>query len=146
MIGDEQNKTATDKFVACKQTDRDAIEEVRNFLSGYRYCMGLLKLGKHERRRAKAFDEPCDEDVLLAGDEVFWRARMYAVKSLIDSMKNGREKMLLHSRYIRGQSIEHISDMLGFSRRTGYRLHQKGLLIASILYQKIKKETDIGAE
>ena len=117
----------------------ERIEEVRSFLCGYQLCLDMLKLRRYERRRARGFSEICDCEDILAGNEAYWRARMFEVKSLIDSMKNGREKLILYYRYIRGESVEHAADLLDISRRTGYRLHRKGLLIASFLYQKMKK-------
>ena len=117
----------------------DRIEAVRNFLCGYQLCIDMLNLKKYERRRRERFADPCDCDDLLMEDEVFWRARMFEVKALISDMKNGREKLILYYHYIQGESIERAADLLGVSRRTGYRAHQKGLLMASFLYEKMKK-------
>ncbi len=116
------------------------VEEVRNFLCGYQLCLDMLKLRRYERRRSQSFSELCDCEDILAGNEAYWRARMFEVKALIDGMKNGREKLILYYRYIRGESVERAADLLDISRRTGYRLHRKGLLIASFLYQKMKKQ------
>lgn len=111
-------------------------ERTRNFLCGYQLCLDMLNLRKYERRRANVFRDPCDcEDILMQG-EAYWRARMSEVGALISSMKNSREKVILFYHYIRGESIEHAANLLGVSRRTGYRLHQRGLLIASALLEK----------
>ncbi|MBR3893941.1 MAG: sigma-70 family RNA polymerase sigma factor [Clostridia bacterium] len=114
----------------------DRIERTRNFLCGYQLCLDMLNLRKYERRRTKAFSDECDCEDILLGNEAFWRARMYEVSTLISSMKNGREKLILYYHYIRGESIEHAANLLGISRRTGYRLLQKGLLQASFLLKK----------
>lgn len=112
---------------------------MRNYLCGYQFCVDVLNLRRYERRRVRYFDDECDCEDLLAGDEMLWRARMYEIQSLIDGMRNGREKLILYYHYIRGESIEHAANMIGVSRRTGYRLHQRGLLSLSILYEKRKK-------
>ena len=117
----------------------DPVEEVRNFLCGYQLCVDMLNLKKYERKRAAVFRDECDCDDILAGSETYWRARMFEVGSLISSMKNGREKLILYYHYIRGESIERAADLLGVSRRTGYRIHKRALLLASFLYARTKK-------
>ena len=111
-------------------------EAVRNYLCGYQFCVDMLNLRRYERRRVRMFDEKCDCEELMMGDEALWKARMFEIESFLESMKNGREKLLLYYHYIKGESIEFAADILGVSRRTGYRIHQKGLLTASFLYEK----------
>lgn len=120
--------------------EKERIASVRDYLCGYQLCIDMLNLRKYERKRAKKFDEKYECEDLMTGGEALWRMRMYEIQSLLDSMKNCREKVILYYHYIRGESIEHAADMLGVSRRTGYRLHQKGLFMVSFLYQKKKKE------
>ena len=121
------------------QADLEQIEAVRNFLCGYQLCADMLHLRRYERRRARVFCDECDCDDLLRGSEAFWRARMFAVGSLINSMENGRQKLMLYYHYIHGESIEHIADMLGVSRRTGYRIHQRALCSATVLFEQQKE-------
>lgn len=115
------------------------INEVKDFLCGYQLCIDMLNLRQYERKRKPAFDESYDCADVLAGDEAYWRARMYEVESLIGQMRNGREKLILYYHYIKGESIERAADFIGFSRRTGYRAHAKGLLQISFLYERAKK-------
>lgn len=122
-----------------EESEKTRIERVKNFLCGYQLCIDMLNLRKHERKRADRFQEVFDGEELLVGNETLWRARMHEVAALIDSMRNSREKIILHYHYIRGESIEHAADLLGVSRRTGYRLHDKGLFMASFLYERMKK-------
>ena len=124
------------------EIDKDAvrIEAVRNFLCSYQLSADMLHLKRYERKRAYRFDEEFDCEDVLAGNEAFWRARMYAVGSLIEKMKNGREKLMIYYHYVRGESIEHTANLLDVSRRTGYRLHERGLRSASFLYERMKKE------
>lgn len=123
-----------------------AVERVRNYLCGYQFCVDMLRLRGYERKRARHFDESCDCEDLLLGDELLWRTRMYEIQNLIDSMRNCREKIILYYHYVRGESIEHAADLLGVSRRTGYRLHQKGLLVASIIFERMKKKERLPLE
>lgn len=122
-----------------EERNAERMEDVRNFLCGYRLCLDMLHVRQYERKRARAFDDECDCEDILRGNETIWRARMFEVGSLIGQMRNGREKLILYYHYVKGESIEHASDLLGVSRRTGYRLHQKGLLLASFLWERMKK-------
>ena len=124
-----------------EQTQEEArISRVRDFLCGYQMCMEMLNLRKYERKRAKSFDEEADCDDVLAGGEAYWRARMFEVRTLIEGMRNGREKLILYYHYIRGESIERAADLLGVSRRTGYRIHRRALFAISFLYENAQKK------
>lgn len=114
---------------------REKIREVREYLAGYRFCVEMLQLRRYERVHPSCFDEPIGEE-LLSGNEAFWKSRMLEIGLFIGSLPNGRAKLVLHYRYIKGMSVERIADLLGVSRRTGYRLHDKGLLLASLLFEK----------
>ncbi len=132
-----------DRKMEGEANEQARIERTRDFLCGYQLCMDMLNLRKYERKRAYHFDDPCRCEDLLLGSEAFWRARMHEVAHLINSMRNGREKLILYYHYIGGESIERAADLLGVSRRTGYRIHQRGLIQASFLLEKIKKYDSI---
>ena len=116
------------------------VEEVRNFLREYWVCRQMLYLRRYERKRWGKPEEPDGVEELLLAGETCWMARMREVEALVGSMRNGREKLVLYYHYIRGESIERASDLLGFSRRTGYRVHQRALWQISFLYARQKKE------
>ncbi|MBQ7173782.1 MAG: sigma-70 family RNA polymerase sigma factor [Clostridia bacterium] len=123
-------------MASIEEVDR---REIQEYLSGYRYCVEMLQLRQYERVHPSPFPDPVDE-VLLSGNEAFWKSRMMEIGLLISSLPNGRAKLVLHYRYIKGLSVERVSDLLGVSRRTGYRLHDKGLFLASIAYKKRKSK------
>ena len=116
------------------------IAAARDYLSGYQLCIDMLNIRRYERKRAKRFGDACHDADILTGSEAYWRARMYEVEHLISSLRNGREKLILYSHYIKGESIELASDLLGISRRTGYRVHRKGLLTVGAILER-KKHT-----
>lgn len=118
-------------------------EKTRDFLCGYQLCVDMLQLRRYERKRARSMEEEFDCEDLLAGSEAYWRARMFEINTLLSEMKNGREKMLLYYRYVRGESIEHAASILGFSRRTGYRVHERALVTASYVLERMKKREGI---
>ena len=118
---------------------KNRAEAARDYLSGYRMCVDMLHLQRYERKRAKAFEELCRCEDVLMGNEAFWRARMFEVERLIGSLKNGREQLMLYYHYIRGESVERAADLLGVSRRTGYRIHNRGLLVVGILLERERK-------
>lgn len=113
------------------------IEAAKDYLSGYQLCLDMLNLRRYERRRAKPFSEECTCEDVLKGNEAFWKARMYEVEHLISSLRNGREKLILYYHYVKGESIEHSADLLGISRRTGYRMHRKGLLVVGAILERL---------
>lgn len=130
--GEGKNRTMTE--LEDEKTRR--VEAVRDFLCGYQLCLDMLNLRQYERKRAKRFEEPCCCEDVLAGDEAYWQARMLEIGRFISAMKNGREKLLLYYHYIRGESVERAANLLGVSRRTGYRILERGLFSASFLYKR----------
>ncbi len=115
---------------------KEGIEFAKDFLCGYRLCREMLGLRQEERRRLPRLEDEGDCADILAGDEAYWRVRMYEVESLLSGMKNGRERMLLYYRYVRGLSVERAANLIGVSRRTGYRIHERGLALAAILLRR----------
>lgn len=112
------------------EQEEKMIGAAREYLSGYRVCVDMLNLGRYERRRKKPFGEECHSEDIMQGNEALWQARMLEIEHLLASLRNGREKMVLYYHYIKGESVERSADLLGFSRRTGYRVHRRGLLLA----------------
>lgn len=120
------------------EKEKELVESARDFLAGYRLCEDMLHLRKYERKRLDK-EEVCHCEEILCGCEALWRSRMEEVRCLLTGMKNGREKMILYYHYIRGESIERASDLLGFSRRTGYRAHRHALLVVGATLKRLKK-------
>lgn len=116
--------------------DEARIEEARNYLCGYQLCIDMLQLRSYERKRARKFGESFDCPDILSGSELYWRARMHEIQKLIDKMRNGRDKLMLYYHYVQGESIEHSANLIGVSRRTGYRIHKRALRVFSYLYER----------
>ena len=76
------------------------------------------------------------EDI-LAGDEAYWKARIYEIATFLGKMKNGREKMLLYYRYVKGESVEHCGELLGVSRSTVFRMKHRALALAVLVKKRI---------
>ena len=114
-----------------EKEELEAIAAAKDFMNGYRMCRDLLGLRQYERKREAARGEESGFADVMAGDEAFWRARMHAVGSILGKMKNGREKLMLYYHFIKGYSVEHIAVRLGVSRRTGFRILDRGLLMVS---------------
>ncbi len=114
---------------------------VRGFLRSYLLCRLLLQVCREEREALLRDAHDLDTDMILRSGETFWRARMYEVGQLIDALPNTPEKLYLYYRYIRGESTEHIADRLGVSRRTGYRLQNRALALATEKCEKLSTIT-----
>ncbi len=114
----------------------EMIEAAKGFLEGYQFCLDMLDLRKYERRRLGEDVSVGVNEALLSADEADLRARMYEIGALLTRMRDGREKLILYYRYIRGMSVERASALLGVSRRTGYRFHTKGLLMVARMLEK----------
>lgn len=119
-----------------KEDEMRVSEEARNYLCGYQLCLDMLKLRKYERKRASKFDELCECEDILAGDEAYWKSKIYEIATFLGKMKNGREKMILYYHYVKGESIERAAGLLGISRRTAYRLWHHALLSAGMLLER----------
>ena len=115
------------------------ISAAKDYLCGYQLCLDMLNLRRYERKRSQRFSEECSCEDVLQGNEAFWKARLYQVEHLIASLRNGREKFILYYHYIKGESIERSADLLGISRRTGYRMHRKGLLVVGKILERSRQ-------
>ncbi len=121
-----------------EETSMTPEEAAKDFLEGYRLAVDMLGLRQYERKRLSS----CAEEALercgerITGDESYWRMRLYEVEAVLDSMRNGRDKLILYYRYVRGMSVERAASLLGVSRRTGYRLHARGLSRVALLLKK----------
>ena len=122
-----------------EEKNKNRAEAARDYLCGYRLGMDMLHLKRYERKRAKPFEELCRCEDVLMGNELLWQARMLEIESLIASLRNGREKLMLYYHYLRGESVERAADLLGVSRRTGYRILNRGLLVVGILLERREK-------
>lgn len=110
-------------------------ELAKDYLRGYQLCANLLNLQRFRRRRVR---NSCREKA-DAEHESVWRAQMLEIEQLVNSLPNCREKMILYYRYILGESVESAADLLDVSRRTGYRLHQRGLKMIGTHLEHMQK-------
>ena len=121
----------------------DAIEGARvqtakNYLCGYQLCLQMLELHAYKRQRQWRFDELCDCSDLLEGNELVWRARMYEIEKLVSSLLGARERLILYYHYLRGESVERAAELVGVSRRTGYRAYRRGLFVVGCILERKK--------
>ncbi len=133
---EEMELRAMEEAAKVKDEGEAELRRAKDFLCGYQLCLDMLNLRRYERVRGSHFSEECDCEDILSGNEAYWRARMYEVRTVLGRLRNGKEKLLLYYHYVRGESIEHAADMLDVSRRTGYRLHQRGLHSVAMLLRR----------
>ena len=110
----------------------ERIQTMDNYLKSYGLNQKFLRLDRYERN---FFGYKTSEDA-LPGELTLVRAKMYEVRHFIMSLENGEEKLILYYHYIRGESIEKCSELLGIARCSGFRLKKRALLLAWEHYEK----------
>ena len=85
------------------------IEEMKNYLSGYKLYRDLLELEKYEREflRSREWSSERPGDLTLA------RVKMFEIRNFILSLPNSNEKILLYIHYIDCEPIERCGDIMG---------------------------------
>lgn len=121
----------------CNEGERLAAQD---YLSGYVLCKRMLQLRSYERKRAAGPDAPTNVEQLLQANEQHWEVQMIDIKSTVDNLRNGREKMILYYHFIRGESVSSAARLVGISRRSGYRMLEKGLAMVALVLRK-REET-----
>ena len=115
-----------------EQCTKEELDAAQNYLLGYRLCERMMNLRGYERKRAAKMDEPENAEALLTASEHYWELQIGEIKALINALHNGREKMVLYYHFLRGESVESAAHLIGISRRTAYRMLQKGLAMVAL--------------
>jgi len=112
-------------------------EATLNFLKSYSINKRILKLNKYEKDYF-SFDkeEPLDLPIC---DEAVLRAKMFEVKRFVLSLGNCNEKLILYYHYIKEESIEHCAELIGISRRSGFRLKSRAIIYAGKKFAEYEK-------
>ncbi len=113
-------------------------ELAKEYLEEYRLCADMLQLRRYEKERTSRAEEV--QRMLPGGNETHWKLKMYEAEHLISALRDSREKLVLYYRYILGRSVEQTADLLGVSRRTGYRLHRRGLTLFGCILERHLRE------
>lgn len=102
------------------------IRKMDNYLKGYALNQKLLRLDRYER----TYMGYRDNEDNVTGDAPMARAKMFEIRHFIMSMENCDEKLLLYYHYVRGETVEKCSELLGISRSSGFRLKKRALIMA----------------
>ena len=104
---------------------KEHFKEIENYLKSYLLNKKLLRLERYE----KEYYHPDTEDFESLGEVPLARARMFEVRHFIMGLKNCDEKLLLYYHYVKGESVERCSELLGISRSSAFRLRRKALCL-----------------
>ena len=103
------------------ETDR---ADINRYLRDYRRTYSMLRASSLTKRFSY-------EDTFSAdADEAIFRSKMFEIRSLILSIDQTPEKMLLYYYYVKGFTLERCAKVLGISRRSVYRLKLRALDLA----------------
>lgn len=109
-----------------KEEDIDRIEEMKNYLSGYKLSRDLLELEKYEREFLRSHEWTSERP----GDLTLARAQMFEIRHFILSLPNSSEKILLYLHYIDCEPIERCGSIMSISRSSAFRLKRRALSLA----------------
>lgn len=106
----------------------EEIKKADIYLKSYIYNGKLLRLDKYQKEYFK--DEQAIEIESL-GEVPLARARMFAVRHLINSLPNSDEKLFLYYHYIKGQAVERCADLFCTSRSSAFRMKRRALIMVA---------------
>jgi DNA-directed RNA polymerase specialized sigma subunit len=116
-------------------------EEFLNFLKSYSINKKIIMLNKYEKEYFPAhIGDECVEIPIC--DEAILKAKMFEVKRFVLSLGNCNEKLILYYYYIREETVERCAELIGISRRSGFRLKSRAITYGVkyyIEYMKNKK-------
>ncbi len=115
-------------------------EAARSYLCGYRVCAEMLELRQYDRRRQRDMDEWFVSSALLDAGETVWRLRMQEIENTVLSLVGIRERRILFYRYLRGESMDRCAELIGISRRTAYRIHERALYVVGCILERKKSK------
>ena len=115
-----------------KKINEDIIRQTDTYLKGYMLNRRMLQLNIYENKQSlhSEWEEESPGELSMA------RARMFEIRHNIMSLDNCDEKLMLYYHYIKGETIERCSELLGVSRSSGFRMNRRGLLM---LAEKMKE-------
>ena len=107
-------------------SSESSLEEMKNYLSGYKLYRDLLELEKYEREFLRSREWAAERP----GDLSLARATMFEIRHFILSLPNSNEKILLYLHYIDCEPIERCAGIMSISRSSAFRLKKKALALA----------------
>ncbi len=106
-------------------------KKTENFLLGYRKNKLMLQIEKYEEDNYDEFEtDKFEEDPDVTNELIGARMEMYKIRHFIMDLPNGEEKLLLYFHYVKGESVERCSELIGVSRRSAFRLRNKAMALA----------------
>ena len=111
-------------------------KQAESYMKTYKTNKKLLRMEKYHKAYMGGDSggdmEMADREML--NETPFARARMFDVRHFILSLDNSDEKLLLYYHYIKGESVERCSELLGVSRRSAFRMKNRAL---AMVYDKM---------
>lgn len=103
------------------------IEEIKNYLSGYKLFRDLLELEKYEREFLRSHPWASERP----GELTLAKAKMFEIRHFLLDLPNCNEKILLYLHYIDCEPIERCASIMNISRSSAFRLKNKALALAA---------------
>jgi hypothetical protein len=108
-----------------QKINEDIIRQTDTYLKAYMLNRRMLQLNIYEYKQSlnSEWEEESPGELSMA------RARMFEIRHNIMSLDNCDEKLMLYYHYIKGETIERCSELIGVSRSSGFRMNRRGLLM-----------------
>ena len=116
-------------------TNDELFVRAKNFMESYSASRKMLKMNRvrlegsalKNGSKVASCDAAIEESFSDENDECFWRAKMFAVRSFVMSVDVACFKQLLFYHYIKGETVESCSELMGISRRSAFRIKKRAL-------------------
>ena len=115
------------------------IRSMEDYLKGYAFHQKMLGAEKYEQQFFYEREEKSQKKQL--GEIPLAQIKMFEVRHFIMGLANGDEKLLLYYHYVKGDSIERCSELLGIGRSTAFRMKKRALALAA-LHKKSEETID----
>ncbi len=110
---------------------------MEDYLKGYPFHQKMIDMDEYERSFFYSVKKNGQGEVEIP----LARVKLFEIRHFIMGMENSDEKLLLYYHYVKGESVERCSELLGVSRATAFRMKKRALSLAVLHRRKTNHES-----